>query len=160
MQSVPTFQPERLDRYIIQHMEMGRTPGIALALLDRKRIVRISTYGFSDLELQTPLGPGHLFGIGSITKMFTAIAVLQAACLHPRHSPAHGQGLPPPIRRPPAPFQPSFGPWEGTGTAAIATPDPQNSITLWIGTHTPATTGRTFPGRRIFEWSCAKGNCG
>jgi CubicO group peptidase (beta-lactamase class C family) len=69
----------QLDGYITQRMEARRTPGISLALFNRGRNVRVSTYGFSDLETQAPVAPDTLFGIGSITKTFTAVAVLQAA---------------------------------------------------------------------------------
>ena len=70
---------DRLDEYIARRMEARRTPGLALALFDRERTVRASTYGVSELETQTPVAPDALFGIGSITKTFTAVAVLQAA---------------------------------------------------------------------------------
>jgi CubicO group peptidase (beta-lactamase class C family) len=60
-------------------MEARRTPGLALALFDSEKTVRTSTYGLSNLEAQTLITPDTLFGIGSITKCFTAVAVLQAA---------------------------------------------------------------------------------
>jgi CubicO group peptidase (beta-lactamase class C family) len=69
---------DRLDRYVSQRMEAKRTPGMALALFDREKCAHASTYGRADLERQTPVTPDTLFGIGSITKSFTAVAVLQA----------------------------------------------------------------------------------
>lgn len=68
-----------LDRYIEKRMQVSSTPGMALALYDRDKSIRIFTYGFSDLETQTPVSLDTLFGIGSITKSFTAVAVIQAA---------------------------------------------------------------------------------
>lgn len=70
---------DRLDQYIKQRMKARSTPGMALALFDREKSVRVSTYGFSDLETQTPINLDTLFGIGSITKSFTAVAVIQTA---------------------------------------------------------------------------------
>ncbi len=67
-----------LDRHIEQRMHAFRTPGMAVALTDRGKLLRVSTYGVTDLEAQTPVAPDTLFEIGSIGKSFTAIAVLQA----------------------------------------------------------------------------------
>jgi D-alanyl-D-alanine carboxypeptidase len=54
-------------------------PGAAvLVARDGETIVR-EAYGMADLELGVPLRPEHVFGIGSITKQFTAVAVLMLA---------------------------------------------------------------------------------
>jgi CubicO group peptidase (beta-lactamase class C family) len=68
----------RLDSFIKAHMEAARTPGLAIGFFDRQRILRVATYGYADLEAQIPVAPETLFEIGSITKTFTAVAVLQA----------------------------------------------------------------------------------
>jgi CubicO group peptidase (beta-lactamase class C family) len=70
---------DRLDQYVTRRMETTGTPGMALALFDRERCVRVSTYGVSELETPTPVKPDSLFEIGSITKSFVAVAVVQAA---------------------------------------------------------------------------------
>ncbi|MBZ0304656.1 MAG: beta-lactamase family protein, partial [Anaerolineae bacterium] len=70
---------ERLAQYIPQRMQRSQTPGVALALFDRERCVHVAAWGSADLERQIPLTPDHLFPIGSITKSFTALAVVQAA---------------------------------------------------------------------------------
>lgn len=70
---------DRLDQYVTRRMETTGTPGMALALFNRERCVRVSTYGVSELETQTPVKPDTLFEIGSITKSFVAVAVAQAA---------------------------------------------------------------------------------
>jgi CubicO group peptidase (beta-lactamase class C family) len=70
---------DQLDQYITQRMKTTGTPGMTLALFDRERCVRVSNYGVSELETQTPVGPDTLFEIGSITKSFVAVAVVQAA---------------------------------------------------------------------------------
>jgi D-alanyl-D-alanine carboxypeptidase len=70
---------DRLDHDIIQRMETTGTPGMALALFDRERCVQVLTYGVCELETQTPVKPATLFEIGSITKSFVAVAVVQAA---------------------------------------------------------------------------------
>jgi CubicO group peptidase (beta-lactamase class C family) len=69
---------EYLDRFVEQKMAMVHTPGAVVALTDRERTRRVSTYGFADLETRTLVTPDTLFTIGSVGKSFTAVAVLQA----------------------------------------------------------------------------------
>lgn len=68
---------ERLDAFIAQEMKALRTPGAAVALVTRDRVLRVSTYGFADSKARTPVAPDTRFEIGSISKAFTATAVLQ-----------------------------------------------------------------------------------
>jgi CubicO group peptidase (beta-lactamase class C family) len=67
----------RLDRFIEQKMKIANIPGMAVAMTDRERLLRVSTYGFADVAAQTPLTPEMLIEIGSIGKSFTSIALLQ-----------------------------------------------------------------------------------
>jgi len=70
---------QRLDQYIARHLaEMG-VPGMTLALADRKGLLRASEYGFADVKAGIKVAPQTLFEIGSISKSFVAIAVLQLA---------------------------------------------------------------------------------
>jgi CubicO group peptidase (beta-lactamase class C family) len=75
----PDFQPalQRLDEYIARHMNENGAPGITVALADRKGLIRTTQYGFADLKARTPVKPDTLFEIGSISKSFVAIAVVQ-----------------------------------------------------------------------------------
>ena len=54
-------------------------PGIAAAVATREGVVWSGTAGFADLEAGTPVRPEMLFGIGSITKTFVAVVILQLA---------------------------------------------------------------------------------
>ena len=67
----------RLDRYIEIRMQAANTPGMAVALTDREKLLRISTYGYSDIAVQIPVRPDTLFEIGSISKSFTSIVLMQ-----------------------------------------------------------------------------------
>jgi CubicO group peptidase (beta-lactamase class C family) len=67
----------QLDRYIEREMAAANTPGLALALTDRERTLRVATYGFADLAARTPVTPDTLFEIGSIGKSFTSLALLR-----------------------------------------------------------------------------------
>jgi D-alanyl-D-alanine carboxypeptidase len=68
---------KRLDQFIEQTMEVAKVPGMAVAVTDRERLLRVSTYGFADASAKTPVTPEMLFEIGSISKSFTSIALLQ-----------------------------------------------------------------------------------
>jgi D-alanyl-D-alanine carboxypeptidase len=73
------YQPAfaRLDEFVERCLAEDGTPGVVLALTDRVRLLRVATYGYADLAARTPVGPDHLFEIGSIGKSFTSIALLQ-----------------------------------------------------------------------------------
>ncbi len=66
-----------LDRYVEQYMRDMNAPGMALVLADRDGVQRVAHYGFSDLEAREPPGDDTLFEIGSISKSFVALALLQ-----------------------------------------------------------------------------------
>lgn len=70
---------QRLDAYVAQMMRDSRTPGLALALTTREGTVAVRTYGWADIKAAVPVTPDTLFQIGSISKSFTAIALLQLA---------------------------------------------------------------------------------
>src|SRR5438105_11725796 len=68
---------ERLDIYIAREMKANGTPGLSLALTDRQGLLRASAYGYADTKLKKPVTPETEFEIGSISKSFTAISLLQ-----------------------------------------------------------------------------------
>jgi CubicO group peptidase (beta-lactamase class C family) len=70
---------QRLDEFVARHMSEMGVPGLTLALADRKGLLRSSQYGFADVKAGVKVGPQTLFEIGSISKSFVAMAVLQLA---------------------------------------------------------------------------------
>jgi len=68
---------KRLDQFIEQKIKVANVPGMAVAVTDREKLLRVSTYGFADVAAQTRVTPEMLFEIGSIGKSFTSIALLQ-----------------------------------------------------------------------------------
>ena len=65
-----------LDAFVAERMYADGTPGVAVALTDRERTLRIATYGSADLAAGAAVTPETLFEIGSIGKSFTADALL------------------------------------------------------------------------------------
>jgi len=67
----------RIDAYVAREMRDQGIPGMSLALTDRNGLLRVATYGYSDIKLKKPVTPETEFEIGSISKSFTAISLLQ-----------------------------------------------------------------------------------
>jgi CubicO group peptidase (beta-lactamase class C family) len=57
-------------------MNRQRVPGVALAVMKDGQLVKTRAYGFANVELNTPASTNTVFEIASITKPFTAQAVL------------------------------------------------------------------------------------
>ena len=51
-------------------------PGATVLVAHKNEIIYRKAYGLANVELQTPMQPEHVFRLGSITKQFTAVAIL------------------------------------------------------------------------------------
>lgn len=73
------FQPAfaRLDEFIAAHLRDVGAPGMTLALATRDGLLRASGYGFADMKSGTTVQASTLFEIGSISKSFVALALMQ-----------------------------------------------------------------------------------
>ena len=69
--------PEPLRRFIAEYMRAMNAPGLTLALANVQGPVSIAAFGLADLDAKTPVTTLHRFEIGSITKSFAAIVILQ-----------------------------------------------------------------------------------
>jgi D-alanyl-D-alanine carboxypeptidase len=68
---------EALDAYVASYMAAMNAPGLTLALADMDRTVRTAGYGYANIDQRLPVAPDLLFQIGSITKSFVALVLLQ-----------------------------------------------------------------------------------
>jgi CubicO group peptidase (beta-lactamase class C family) len=75
--TLPAGRLAAIDAAVERAVADGRTPGLALAVVDRDGSLAVRGYGYADVAARSPIAPDTLFEIGSIGKMFTAIAVLQ-----------------------------------------------------------------------------------
>ena len=66
-----------LDIWIEEQMAYRQIPGLAIGVIYDQELIWARGYGFSDLDRQTPVSPTTPFRIGSVTKGFTATAILQ-----------------------------------------------------------------------------------
>jgi CubicO group peptidase (beta-lactamase class C family) len=68
---------QRIDTFVRQYMEENNVPGMAMAITSKKRLLKDSYYGFEDIKTRKPVTSETLFQIGSVTKSFTAMALMQ-----------------------------------------------------------------------------------
>lgn len=66
-----------LDEFVVRHMAETGAPGMTLAIANREGPLRIATYGYADSKSAARVKPETMFQIGSISKSFVAIALLQ-----------------------------------------------------------------------------------
>jgi CubicO group peptidase (beta-lactamase class C family) len=68
---------ERIRQFVESRREDLATPGLALAVTDRERYLGGVVDGLANVDAREPVAAHHRFQIGSISKGFTALAVLQ-----------------------------------------------------------------------------------
>jgi D-alanyl-D-alanine carboxypeptidase len=71
-----TARADQVDDYIRQTMQKRRIPGLALAVVKDGKVVKAKGYGLANLETGTPVTPGSVFELASITKTFTATGIM------------------------------------------------------------------------------------
>ncbi len=65
-----------VDAYIRQQMDRYHVPGLALAVVQGGRVVKLQGYGRASVEHDVPTTVNSVFEIGSISKQMTAAAIL------------------------------------------------------------------------------------
>jgi CubicO group peptidase (beta-lactamase class C family) len=76
-QSLTTKQlGSEIDKLLSEQFKIGET-GCAALVAQKGQIIYKKAFGMADIELNVPMQPDMVFRIGSITKQFTAIAILQ-----------------------------------------------------------------------------------
>jgi serine beta-lactamase-like protein LACTB len=68
---------EALDRFITHEVADKRLPALSLALVDNQKIVWARGYGFADADRKKPATADTVYRVGSVSKLFTDIAVMQ-----------------------------------------------------------------------------------
>ena len=66
-----------LDSLTVAHAEDSLVAGAAVAVVSHGDTLLLKGYGYADLEWQVPMPTDAVFEIGSVTKQFTAAAVMQ-----------------------------------------------------------------------------------
>lgn len=66
-----------IDQLVEQVMAEQKIPGVTVGIARDGKTILSKGYGFADLELEVPMRAEHIFRIGSITKQFTAAAIVR-----------------------------------------------------------------------------------
>lgn len=74
-----TASADPVDDYVRGQLGPRRLPGVSLAVIKDGRIIKAAGYGLASLELNAPASARSVYEIGSISKQFTADAVLLLA---------------------------------------------------------------------------------
>ena len=67
----------KLEKFIFEKMANTKMPGLSIAVLADNEIVYSRGFGFRDVENGLPATPHTIYGIGSVTKSFTALSIMQ-----------------------------------------------------------------------------------
>ncbi|HUD47928.1 MAG TPA: serine hydrolase domain-containing protein [Candidatus Baltobacteraceae bacterium] len=70
---------DAVDDLVRDRMNQHPIPGLSLEIIRNGKPTKIAAYGLANLEWRTPVTPETVFEIGSITKQFTAAAILLLA---------------------------------------------------------------------------------
>ena len=68
---------EQIDRFAETRIREANMPGMAVAITDRDKVLRVATFGCADVVSRAPITANTMFEIGSIGKSFTNIALMQ-----------------------------------------------------------------------------------
>lgn len=69
--------PPSLEGYLQERVAHARLPGASLAVVEKDGAIRTIVTGLADLKERRPVTPSTVYAIGSVTKSFTATAILQ-----------------------------------------------------------------------------------
>jgi CubicO group peptidase (beta-lactamase class C family) len=70
---------DKLAAYVELHRQTFGLPGVTLAFADQDGFRAVLTAGLADVDRKEPVGPDHVFQIGSISKSFIALSILKLA---------------------------------------------------------------------------------
>lgn len=68
-----------IDEFMTEWLSDDRIPGASLAIIDGDNIAYATGYGARELASNTPATPATLYGIGSCSKSFAALGIIQLA---------------------------------------------------------------------------------
>lgn len=66
-----------IDAHFRRFMDEGHVPGLVYGIVRDGRLEHVGSFGVQELEGRTPVGPETLFRIASMSKAFTALAILK-----------------------------------------------------------------------------------
>ncbi|PEA54728.1 serine hydrolase [Bacillus pseudomycoides] len=68
---------QKIEKFVEEQRSISKIPGISLVIVEKGKTVYQKGFGYADVKAQTPVTSNTLFEIGSTTKAFTGLAILQ-----------------------------------------------------------------------------------
>ena len=78
-QAPDTYKPviERLQALVEREVADKKLPALSIALVDDQQVVWAKGFGFQDRDGKTPATAETVYRVGSVSKLFTDVAVMQ-----------------------------------------------------------------------------------
>ena len=73
----PLTLPERIDSVVLAHLRSGPVPSAAVAVVRGADTLVLRGYGMADRDGARAAGPATIYALGSVTKQFTAAAIMR-----------------------------------------------------------------------------------
>jgi CubicO group peptidase (beta-lactamase class C family) len=74
---LPEETEKKLENLVVDEMMQLHIPGLGLALVKDDQVIYAKGFGARNIKDNLPATPQTLFGVGSLTKSFTALAIMQ-----------------------------------------------------------------------------------
>ena len=74
---LPSLANEAVDKAVAAEMQRQNIPGVAVAVIQNGKVIKLKGYGLANVELNVPVTTDTAFKIGSISKSMIAIGVMK-----------------------------------------------------------------------------------
>ncbi len=80
--SIPPAEPYKsavaeLEKFIAQQVDDKKLPALSIALVDDQNVVWAKGFGYQDRDLKIPASAETVYRVGSVSKLFTDVAIMQ-----------------------------------------------------------------------------------
>jgi CubicO group peptidase (beta-lactamase class C family) len=77
LKKIPEGMVNLLENAIASLMMESKVPGLSIAVVINDQVIYSKGFGARNLELNLPATPNTIYGFGSCTKSYTALAIMQ-----------------------------------------------------------------------------------
>ena len=74
-----SFPAQQFEEFVSSVMAEHKMPGVAVSVVSGGEVIYKKGFGYRDQERGLPVTPNTMFGVASVTKSFTALAIMQLA---------------------------------------------------------------------------------
>ncbi len=67
----------RVEEFALSRVRESKLPSLVIGLIEGSKLTYVKAFGFRDVDRGLPATPGTVYGLGSVTKSFTALGVLK-----------------------------------------------------------------------------------